>query len=707
MRFGVLGSVEAWRDGVRTEIGTPRNRAVLARLLLSRGKVIPLDRLIDDLWEGEAPPQALSSLRTFVCQLRRVLDPGLLVTEPGGYALHLPEQDVDSARFERLFRRAGAAGDPASALRLLEEALELWRGPAYVEFAATMWAEGEAARLEELRLSATERRLDALLSLGRHAEAVPELEVQSRAHPTREEGWRLLALGLYRSARQGDALAALREARRYLADELGVDPGPGLRRLEADILAQTAGLELAQYQTFAPLTMTGPGTGAYGAPAQDGTPHAPGPYGAGPHAAGPYGAGPHVAGVHVAGVHVAGAHVAGPHVAGPQVAGAQVAGVHMAGPYGAAAQGGLTAEPVAGAHPVRAAGPYARAIAPIRCLGRDDLLAATGAALAAAESGAGGHLVFEGEPGAGKTELLRAAEAMAHLRGFRVARARTHPLEREHAYGVARQVFEPLLYALPEEERAAVLDGVAAPAASVVWDNGPSASGPAVLHGLYWLAVRLAERGPLLVAVDDLQWSDPESLRFLAYLVRRSDRLPVAVVATRAGGVPAADPGLLEELCALLGRTAIGSPPPEAVAALAAEILGHDPDPADLAACLSHTGGNAFLVTEYLTAGGDCPPTVTRWLGDWLRKAGGPALEVARAVALLGDRAEPAAVAAMAGIGLDDLLDVLPALVGMRVLADTAPLRFAHPVLRQAALDGMPSSVQRIREQALRLLESV
>ncbi|WP_157251362.1 AfsR/SARP family transcriptional regulator [Nonomuraea typhae] len=658
MRFGVLGSVEAWRDGVRTEIGTPRNRAVLARLLLSRGKVIPLDRLIDDLWEGEAPPQALSSLRTFVCQLRRVLDPGLLVTEPGGYALHLPEQDVDSARFERLFRQAGAAGDPASALRLLEEALELWRGPAYVEFAATMWAEGEAARLEELRLSAAERRLDALLSLGRHAEAVPELEVQARAHPTREEGWRLLALGLYRSARQGDALAALREARRYLADELGVDPGPGLRRLEADILAQTAGLELPQpYQTFAPLTVTGPGAGAYGAPAQDGcAQHAPGPCGAG-------------------------------------------------------ARGALTAEPVAGAYPVGAAGavagPYARNVAPIRCLGRDDLLAATGAALAAAESGAGGHLVFEGEPGAGKTELLRAAEALGHLRGFRVARAKTHPLEREHAYGVARQVFEPLLYALPEEERAAVLDGVAAPAAAAVWDNGPSASGPAVLHGLYWLAVRLAERGPLLVAVDDLQWSDPESLRFLAYLVRRSDRLPVAVVATRAGGVPAADPGLLEELCALLGRTAIGSPPPEAVAALAAEILGHDPDPADLAACLSHTGGNAFLVTEYLTAGGDCPPTVTRWLGDWLRKAGGSALEVARAVALLGDRAEPAAVAAMAGIGVDDLLDVLPALVGMRVLADTAPLRFAHPVLRQAALDGMPSSVQRIREQALRLLESV
>ncbi|NUR83711.1 MAG: SARP family transcriptional regulator, partial [Nonomuraea sp.] len=136
MFFGVLGSLETWRGDSRLDLGAPRNRAVLARLLIARGTVVPVDRLIEDLWEGAAPPQALSSLRTFVCQLRRVLEsrpsgrtaPRVLVTEPGGYVLHAGDGEVDSGRFERSFRLAGSASDPRVALALLEEALRLWRG---------------------------------------------------------------------------------------------------------------------------------------------------------------------------------------------------------------------------------------------------------------------------------------------------------------------------------------------------------------------------------------------------------------------------------------------------------------------------------------------------------------------------------------------------------------------------------------------------
>ncbi|MFI6599873.1 BTAD domain-containing putative transcriptional regulator [Nonomuraea sp. NPDC050536] len=593
MRFGVLGSVELWRGDTRVEVGTPRNRAVLARLLLSRGKVIPLDRLIDDLWQGEAPPQALSSLRTFVCQLRRVLEPrtegrtapSVLVTEPGGYVLRVGDDEVDSGRFERLFRQAAEARDPALALRLLDQALGLWRGPAYVEFAGTLWAEGEIARLEELRMAAVEHRLDALLSLGRHAEAVPELDVHARAHPMREEGWRLLALGLYRSARQGDALAALRQARGYLAEELGVDPGPGLRRLEADILSQTASLELPQ------------------------------------------------------------------------------------------------------------ARPMEEPQALVRCLGRDELLAVTGAALAGAEAGSGGSVVFEGAPGSGRTQLLRAAEALAQVRGFRVAHTRTHPLEQDIPYGVARQVFEPILCALPEAERNQVLSGVAAPAAAAVWDN--AVAGPGATHALYWLAVRLAERAPLLIAVDDLQWCDPESMRWLAYLVRRSQRVPVVVAATRATGV--AGPEVLDELCSLLGPVRLGSPPRQAVEALATELLGGVPDAGLIEGALRLTGGNAFLLTEYLAAGArqdGCPASVTRWAADWLRKAGTGAVRAARAVALLDGPADPPVIAEAAGMALDELAAVLRTLVELGFLAEDAPVRFTHPVLRQAVLADLPQNVR-------------
>ncbi|WP_236795715.1 BTAD domain-containing putative transcriptional regulator [Amycolatopsis sp. GM8] len=247
MRFGVLGPLVAEADHGPVDLKGPRHRAVLARLLIARGRVVPVDRLVDDLW-GDPPDGAVGAIQTFVSTLRRALEPGraprtparLLVTEPPGYALRAEPGAVDAWRFESL-----VTSGPRTLSRM-DEALGLWRGPAYAEFADQAWARAEIARLDELRALAEERRAEALLALGRAAEAVPDLDAHVKAHSLREDGWRLLALALYRAGRQGDALAALRRARQVLVSELGIDPGPGLRRLEADILSQAPNLTPVQ-----------------------------------------------------------------------------------------------------------------------------------------------------------------------------------------------------------------------------------------------------------------------------------------------------------------------------------------------------------------------------------------------------------------------------------------------------------------------------
>ncbi|MGN9837276.1 BTAD domain-containing putative transcriptional regulator [Nonomuraea sp. H19] len=241
--FGVLGPVAAWdAAGGAIALKGPRHRAVLARLIIARRRVVPVTRLVEDLWE-DPPPGAVGAVRTFVAALRRALEPErpprtparLLVTEGPGYALRPQPGAVDAWRFEQAVTGA-ATLPPADVLERLEEALGWWRGPAYAEFADEAWARADRSRLSELRLHALERQAAARLALGLAAAAVPGLDAHVAEHPWREEAWRLLALALYRTGRQGDALAVLRRARTLLVEQLGVDPGPALRRLESDIL---------------------------------------------------------------------------------------------------------------------------------------------------------------------------------------------------------------------------------------------------------------------------------------------------------------------------------------------------------------------------------------------------------------------------------------------------------------------------------------
>jgi DNA-binding SARP family transcriptional activator len=248
--FGVLGPVTAWgADGLALDLKGPRHRAVLARLAVARGRVVPLSVLIEDLWE--APPAgAAGAIRTFVGALRRAIEPDrssrtgfqILVTQDPGYALRAGPDELDALRLERL--AAAAASAPARrVLDLSDESLALWRGPAYAEFADEPWAGAERARLAELRLALIERQAEARLALGLAAQAVPDLQAHISGHPWREEAWRLLALALYRSGRQAEALDVIRRARSLLATELGLDPGPSLATLEAGILRHAAHLD--------------------------------------------------------------------------------------------------------------------------------------------------------------------------------------------------------------------------------------------------------------------------------------------------------------------------------------------------------------------------------------------------------------------------------------------------------------------------------
>ncbi|MFI5963582.1 BTAD domain-containing putative transcriptional regulator [Streptomyces asoensis] len=241
MRIDVLGAVRALRDdGSPVDLGGPRHREVLARLVAAEGRMVTTDTLVDDLWT-DPPVRAVGALRTFVAALRRALEPDrpprnpprVIVTEGPGYALRLPREDVDVHRFEDTLARARRDPDAVTGLGA---ALATWRGPAYADVTGSAWAQRERTRLEELRLDAVELRARILLDTGGGADLVAELGAHVAEQPWREPGWELLARALYRAGRQADALATLRRARTMLRDQLGLDPGPGLQRLEADIL---------------------------------------------------------------------------------------------------------------------------------------------------------------------------------------------------------------------------------------------------------------------------------------------------------------------------------------------------------------------------------------------------------------------------------------------------------------------------------------
>jgi DNA-binding SARP family transcriptional activator len=237
MEFLLLGPLEVRDEGRPVELRRPKQRALLAVLLLNANRVVSTDTLVEALW-GESPPKtALESLHNLVSQLRRALGPETVVTRPPGYVLQVEPWRIDLERFRALVDEADGASAATRAAKL-REALALWRGPALADLAFEPFAQVELGRLEELRASAGEELAEAELSLGRHADLVPDLEALVAAHPLRERLRAQLMLALYRSGRQAEALDAYRAARRALRDGLGLDPSPALRELERAILRQ-------------------------------------------------------------------------------------------------------------------------------------------------------------------------------------------------------------------------------------------------------------------------------------------------------------------------------------------------------------------------------------------------------------------------------------------------------------------------------------
>ncbi|KIF07198.1 regulator [Streptomyces sp. RSD-27] len=252
-RFAVLGPIRAWRGGETLPSGSPQQRALLAALLLRDGRTATAPELIDAIWGEDPPQQALATIRTYASRLRKVLDPELLVSDAGGYAIRLRHQEALDLGIARSLAadadRARAAGDRALARTLLARALDLWDGEPLAGVPGPH-AETERTRLTEWRFQLLETRLDLDLEVGHHAEAVSELTALTAAHPLRERLRELLMLALYRSGRQAEALAVYADTRRLLAEELGVDPRPELSALQQRIL--NADAELARAEDPAP-----------------------------------------------------------------------------------------------------------------------------------------------------------------------------------------------------------------------------------------------------------------------------------------------------------------------------------------------------------------------------------------------------------------------------------------------------------------------
>jgi DNA-binding SARP family transcriptional activator len=631
LRISLLGACAASAEGVPLDLGGPRQRAVLVVLVLARGEVVPLERLTESVWGDRAPADPAGALQAYVSHLRRRLQPGsaartrsaVIVSAGPGYAVRLPPDAVDVWRFEQLLDRGGAASDPAEAADLLSGALALWRGPPLAEWTDEPWAQPEIARLTELRAVARERLVAARLALGKAALLVPDLEALVAEEPLREERWRLLALALYRAQRQADALGALRRARATLADELGVDPGPALRELEQQVLAQAPELTVPVQRSRSPA-------------------------------------------------------------------------------------------PAAPAAPV-----------PDDLLDRERELTAVRSALDDLAAGEPRLLLIEGPAGIGKTRLLTEARRLAADRSVRVLSARGSQLEKAFGFGVVRQLFEPAL--TDPRRRADLLAGAAASARGVFEPmGGESPDGSfAALHGLYWLAVNLTADGPLLLAIDDVQWCDSTSLRSLAYLVRRLEAVPVLVVGTVRTGEPQEDEELLAELAmepaAVVLRPATLSA--DAVEELVGRRLGEPVSPLFALACHRTTAGNPLLLRQLLRAleaDGVRPDAahadmvvavgsraVSSMVLMRLRRLGGAAPVVARAAGVLGDGAPLPVVAALAELSEPGTAAALAALARAEILKDEQPLAFVHPLVREAVYRDLPAAERALRhERAAALLRA-
>ncbi|GAA2719080.1 AfsR/SARP family transcriptional regulator [Cellulomonas aerilata] len=599
----LLGTTQALRDGVPVDLGGPRPTELLALLAAADGRVVPAGALAEQLWRGDPPPTAPTTLQGHVARLRRRLEPGtpardaaVVVSRGGGYALVLPRHAVDVHRLEDRLRDAladlatGAAPEVAGRLR---DVLTQWSGRPFADVADVPAVEPLVARLEELRLLAVEELAQVVLATGDGPALVPDLLAVAAEHPLRERTQALLARALHQGGRQGDALAVLRATRERLADELGVDPSPDLRDLERALLRQDPALR-------------------------------------------------------------------------PRTSGARTPAADDPGRRDREDDVGGNADLPADGF-----------------VGRAAELSALDSAWRHAAAGATTAVVVTGEPGIGKTRLV---DAFAARRGLGVRWGRCSQVGGAPPYWPWQQV----LGGLPP------LEGGDA--------GGRFAVGVEITRRL---AARAAD-GPLLVALDDLQWADPDSLRVLEIVLTELRDAPVLLALTcreEATGDPAVG-GVLALAARRPGarRLLLGGLDEAEVGQLSAVVTGRTPDAADARDLARRSAGHPFFVAELAALAGTTPEVARSASGTpqaravvpagvrdvlrlRLRALPADARAVLEAVAVAGDTAV-GIVAGALGEPAASVGTAASAAVRAGLLVEPAPgrLRPAHDLVRDVTL---------------------
>jgi DNA-binding SARP family transcriptional activator len=668
--FTVLGSLSAQESSRAVDLGGPRQRAVLGLLLIARGSIVPADRIVDDLWRGEPPPRAMGALQVYVSNLRRSLEPDrpprtparILVSRPPGYAIAGSDAGVtvDAWAFENAVTLGAAQNEPEAAYEIYGDALRLWQGPAYAEFRDESWAAPEIARLEELRTATREHQQQAALDLGRHAAAIGQLEAMVSEHPLQEESWRLLALALYRSGRQAEALGAVRRARAVLAEEIGVDPGPALQQLEADLLRQDPGLDW-QPPNGRPERVS------VDDPAE---PRVPAPRATPPETPS----------------QTASAAPTPPGNARPN---STWIGIHSAG---AAPTGVPAVVAVDGAQ---------AAVLP----GREAELARI---LAAARSGRR-LVLLSADPGGGKTALAGSAAATLSADGWRLAWGNCPEADGAPAAWAWSEVLKALRPELPDADPALgpLLDD------QVTTASGDAMAGRFQLHRAVAQSVAgVAATRPVLLVLDDLHRADDETISILLATLGAAREGQLLVLGTYRSDETT------EALSAALGHVARYEPerlhltglPLPAIAELVRTTAGPDVDDETVLAIADRTDGNPFYVRETarllasegrLVATRDVPAGVRDVVRRRLARLPLDAQATLRLAAVVGRTAEVDVLIAASETDEASVLDALEAGLLAGLLDEPAPgaVRFSHVLVRDTVYDDIPR-IRRVRLHA-------
>ena len=663
MEFGVLGPLLVRAGGGPLEIGARKQRALLIHLLLRVGETVPVDRLIDALWDEDPPPQARITLRSYVSSLRRVLDAAgegtVIVTRGTGYGLEVPPESVDAVRFERLVsaaREAVRTGDAAAALDALDQALGLWRGDALADIADSPLAVGDRTRLEELRLSAQEERFDVLLTLGRHTDAVAGLEAFAARAPLRERPHGQLMVALYRCGRSADALAVFRRFREILADELGLDPGPDLQQLADRILRQDEDLSLPTVPPPVPEPVPVSAAAPVAVSEQ-------------PDAAAPAAAAPPDMSSLVGRTH-------------------ERAELHAAVERVTRGAGGLLL--VAGESGI----------------GKSSLLEELGRIAATAEIQVRWGRCHETKGAPAFWPWIQILRTIVDAVDDEELRRLTAPPAGAVALLVEQVARRIAMHAPQTDEdmeaaRFRIYDAVAA------------------------FLLRASERSPLLLILDDLHWADAPTLETLAFLtpLLGSSRLLVAgayrdIGAEWAEGLEATLATVVREPCTQ--QVGLVGLQPDAVAALAEQMTGEPLRPEDRDLLQQRTGGNPFFVrqmsrllaeTEGAPGAEVIPSGVRHVITRRLAMLPPGVRELLEVGSVIGAQFDTRLLAKVTNAGMDDILEGVGIAVQHGLLESVGrsatAYRFVHALVRETIYDSLaPLRAARLHAQVGAVLES-